>query len=132
MTILRTLASSEIYVDYSFGRPTEGNFLGNWQVALGFSSGKMELIERNFVLSGLYELDSGEKGAISGFRDGKTYKVDFIRKSGKAKWRIDALFERNNGFIEIKGKATLLIIENDNWTPTGEAKDFYSTSNITF
>lgn len=90
----------------------------------------MYLVDRSGILAGHYYIDGvAQKTTIGGIRDGPAFRVDFFRNAN-SKWYVDGIWQKNNRFIEVRGKATLLTIEGDNWVRHGESKDFYAVAQI--
>jgi hypothetical protein len=109
---------------------SEKNFTGTWNLRFDNRNGKMYLVDRSGDLAGHYYIDGApQKTTISGIRDGSAFRVDLFRNA-VSKWSIDGIWEKNNSFIEIRGKATLLFIEGNNWVSHGESKDFYAVAQI--
>lgn len=108
--------------------PTLADFSGIWPLKLGPWDGGMELMDRDGTLNGRYILKNGEKGAVSGLRDGSSFVIDFIRKGETVMWDIKAGWKPINGFIEISGKAKLLPMKNDKSMNIDKNEyDFFST-----
>lgn len=109
---------------------SENNFTGTWNLRFDNRSGKMYLVDIKGDLAGHYYVDGvPQKTTISGIRDGSAFRVDLFRNA-VSKWSIDGFWEKKNRFIEIRGRATLLIIEGDNWVKRGESKEFYAVAQI--
>lgn len=109
-------------------KPSISDFSGSWPFKLGFMNGEMNLVENDGNLSGNYYLENGESGVISGIRDGKTFKVDMIRKGEIFKWHINAIWKPNDSYIFIDGECLELIIIDNFWKRNNkDGHKFYSS-----
>ncbi len=125
---------------YSIGKPTAINWSGEWFLKVGYSTGAMEISEKNEgggnQLTGSFYLDSGEQGILTGTRDGETFIVDLIKENQVEKWHLEGTYKKIEAdiqkYIEITGNATILRITDTGWKPLeGQgAIDFYATTKM--
>ncbi|UCV09920.1 hypothetical protein [Dechloromonas denitrificans] len=85
------------------------NLSGEWRIELGGSLGGMKIQQNeHHDISGIYWLNN-QKGKIEekieGYADGTTFKVFFFKSNSPSRWRIDANYSINQGFVEVKGCA---------------------------
>lgn len=122
-------------IEVSRKKPSLGNLGGTWNITLGNARGTMVILEtERYTLVGTYHLNSTdnrseqEDGSISGYRDGTTFHVFFMRPTRASEWKVVGLFQKTNDSLEIKGTAVLQVIGEGDWQSRGQEYDFYAAA----
>jgi hypothetical protein len=128
------VASSKVVVEESKAVPeaTLENLTALWELRIGESRGRMEIHQQGHTtITGSYFLDSGDKGVIDGFRDGDKFFGSFTRGNSITKWVInDADLVTNQGYLELKGTASLQHASPSGWAKDGSVVNFYATVSV--
>ncbi len=135
---VRDLITSKVDNWRPFGKPTRGNFTGDWTIVrMGQFEGVISLqqVNKTDIFGGYRVHPFGKSrdlliGSLRAHRDTKSFVADLMWSSDTARWQVasDEISD-DDATIEIKGTVQEWVIGTDgNWTETGKKEEFLAVA----